>query len=77
MGEITNTEIFDILSSEMELSFSMKNRLRQICIYADIAGIDMESIRKELIDKGVLPCTDKNGSKKALAEIYDNVACAF
>ncbi|MCR4792158.1 MAG: hypothetical protein K5871_05370 [Lachnospiraceae bacterium] len=67
----------DIFSSEMVLSESMKRQLRQMCIYARIAGIDMEAVREALHDKGILPCTDKNGSKKALSEIYAYVACSF
>ena len=70
-------EILDILASEMVLSETMRSQLRQMCIYARIAGIDMEVERAGLLEKGALPCRDKNGSKKILAEIYRYVACSF
>ncbi len=71
------SEIPQDLAREMVLSESMKNQLRQICIYAYLAGINMDLIREKLIAEGKLPCPDKNASKKVLAEIYDYVACSF
>ena len=73
----SKTEIQAKLFSELVLSESMKNQLRQICIYAALAGIDMEEIRKRLRAEGKLPCPDKNSAKKVLSEIYDYVACSF
>lgn len=70
-------EIMDILTSEMVLSETMKIQLRQMCIYARITGIDMENVRLRLHEEGFLPCTDKNGSKKALEKVYEYVACSF
>ena len=70
-------EIPQDLADEMVLSESMKNQLRQICIYASLAGINMDFVRDKLTAEGKLPCTDKNSSKKVLAEIYDYVACSF
>ena len=77
MERVNKTEIQTQLFSELVLSESMKNQLRQICIYADLAGIDMEDIRGKLTAEGKLPCPDKNSSKKVLSEIYDYVACSF
>ena len=77
MDTRSKTEIPEDLASEMVLSESMKNQLRQICIYASLAGIDMEEIRIRLTEEGKLPCPDKNSSKKVLSEIYDYVACSF
>ena len=77
MEKDSKTEIQAKLFSELVLSESMKNQLRQICIYADLAGIDMEEIRGKLTEEGKLPCPDKNSSKKVLSEIYDYVACSF
>ena len=77
MEKDSKTEIQTQLFSELVLSESMKNQLRQICIYADLAGIDMEDIRGKLTVEGKLPCPDKNSSKKVLSEIYDYVACSF
>lgn len=77
METSNKTEIPDILLSEMKLSQTMENQLRQICIYAYLAGIDMEEIRIWLTEEGKLPCPDKNSSKKVLSEIYDYVACSF
>ena len=77
MEKDSKTEIQTQLFSELVLSESMKNQLRQICIYADLAGIDMEEIRGKLTEEGKLPCPDKNSSKKVLSEIYDYVACSF
>ena len=77
MEKDSKTEIQTQLFSELVLSESMKNQLRQICIYADLAGIDMEDIRGKLTEEGKLPCPDKNSSKKVLSEIYDYVACSF
>jgi hypothetical protein len=77
METLQKPEILDALTSEMVLSETMKVQLRQMCVYADIAGIDMEEIRKRLLDEGILPCPDKNSSKKAMAEIYSYVACSF
>ena len=45
METSNKTEIPRILLSEMKLSQTMENQLRQICIYASLAGIDMEEIR--------------------------------
>lgn len=77
METSNKTEIPSILLSEMKLSQTMENQLRQICIYASLAGIDMEEIRIRLTEEGKLPCPDKNSSKKVLSEIYDYVACSF
>ena len=77
METSNKTEIQTQLFSELVLSESMKNQLRQICIYASLAGIDMEEIRIRLTEEGKLPCPDKNSSKKVLSEIYDYVACSF
>ena len=77
METLQKPEILDILTSEMVLSETMKVQLKQMCIYAGIAGIDMDEIRKRLLDEGILPCPDKNSSKKAMAEIYSYVACSF
>ncbi len=77
METSNKTEIPGNLSSEMVLSESMKIQLRQICIYATLAGIDVEEIRLKLESEGKLPCPDKNSSKKVLSEIYDYVACSF
>lgn len=77
METSNKTEIPGILLSEMKLSQTMENQLRQICIYASLAGIDMEEIGKRLRAEGKLPCPDKNSSKKVLSEIYDYVACSF
>ena len=77
MEKDSKTEIQAKLFSELVLSESMKNQLRQICIYADLAGIDMEEIRGKLTEEGKLPCPDKHSSKKVLSEIYDYVACSF
>ena len=71
------TEIFDDLAAEMVLSESMKNQLRQICVYAVLSGIDIWKLRAGLKEEGRLPCPDKNSSKKVLSEIYDYVACSF
>jgi len=65
------------LENEMVLTEAMKNNLRQICIYAHTAGIDLEIMRQDLEKKGTLPARDKESSKKALTEIYDYVACSF
>jgi len=72
--EKVNTGIFE---GDMVLSESMKIQLRQICIYADLSGTDLETVHRHLTEKGILPCSDKNSSKKALSEIYDYVACSF
>ena len=77
METVNKTEIPSDLASEMVLSESMKSQLRQICIYASLAGIDMGEIREKLLEERKLPCGDKNSSKKVLAEIYDHVACSF
>ena len=77
MDTRSKTEIPEDLASEMVLSESMNNQLRQMCIYAALAGIDMEEIRERLSAEGKLPCADKNASKKVLSEIYDYVACSF
>jgi len=77
MGKFTEAEIMDILGREMVLSAQMRSQLLQMCKYAEIAGIDMMAIRKKLTEEGVLPCSNKNDSKKALSEIYDHVACSF
>jgi hypothetical protein len=77
METINKTEIPEGLACDLVLSESMKNQLRQICIYASLTGIDMDEIRIKLTDEGILPCRDKNSSKKALSEIYDHVACSF
>ena len=66
-----------MLESEMVLSESMKNSLRQICIYAFVAGIDVEELKNDLEKRGKIPCESKNESKKILSEIYDHVACSF
>ncbi|MBR7090716.1 MAG: hypothetical protein IKI46_09535 [Lachnospiraceae bacterium] len=55
----------------------MRMQLAQMCIYAHIEGIDLVEIKRKLTDEGFLPCSDKNASKKALAEIYRHVACSF
>ena len=76
--EIRNkTEIPEDLAADLVLSESMKNQLRQVCIYAALSGTDMEEIRSKLSAEGKLPCADKNSSKKVLSEIYDYVACSF
>lgn len=67
----------EILAGEMVLSETMRSQLAQICTYARIEGIDLEDIKRELTAEGILPCTDKKDSKKALAEIYRHVACSF
>ena len=72
--EPENTDIF---AGEMVLSETMRSQLAQMCTYARIEGIDLAEIKKELTETGILPCKDKNGSKKALAEIYRHVACSF
>ncbi len=77
MDTSNTNEIPGNLKSEMVLSQTMENQLRQICIYAALAGIDMEEIGKHLRAEGKLPCPDKNSSKKVLSEIYDYVACSF
>ncbi len=77
MEKLKKPEIPQDLAEKMVLSESMKNQLRQICIYASLAGIDMDTVREKLIEEGKLPCTDKNSSKKVLVEIYDYVACSF
>ena len=70
-------ENMEILAGEMVLSETMKQQLAQICDYARIEGVDLEGIKRELTEKGVLPCNNKNDSKKALEEIYRHVACSF
>jgi hypothetical protein len=77
METCNKTEIPEDLACDLVLSESMKNQLRQICIYASLAGIDMDEVRMKLTEEGILPCKDKNSSKKALSEIYDHVACSF
>ena len=77
METSNKTEIPDVLASDLVLSESMKNRLRQICIYAALTGIDLDEMRDKLTAEGKLPCSDKNSSKKVLSEIYDYVACSF
>ena len=77
MERVNKTEIPCDLASEMVLSESMKNQLRQMCVYASLAGVDMGEIREKLLAEGKLPCGDKNSSKKVLSEIYDHVACSF
>ena len=72
--EAENTDIF---ASEMVLSETMRLKLAQICLYARIEGISLEEIKDRLHEEGVLPCSDKGSSKKALSEIYDYVACSF
>ena len=67
----------DIFADEMVLSETMKLQLAQMCTYARIEGIDLEEIKRELTEEGILPCSDKTASKKALAEIYRHVACSF
>ena len=74
MEEAEKTDIF---ASEMVLSETMRIRLAQMCLYARIEGIDLAALKAELHEKGVLPCSDKVSSKKALSEIYDYVACSF
>ncbi len=76
-GAFYSNDIPEALEAEMILTESMKNRLRQICIYARTAEIDLEQMRLDLEKKGALPATDKESSKKALTEIYDYVACSF
>lgn len=71
------TEETDIFEGYLVLSETMKVQLRQICIYARIVGIDLTELRELLIKEDILPCKDKNASKKALARIYDDVACSF
>jgi hypothetical protein len=77
MGTIENDENPDIFADDLVLSETMKVQLRQICIYARIVGIDLTELRELLIKEDILPCKDKNASKKALARIYDDVACSF
>ncbi len=77
METANKIEIPEGLDADLVLSESMKNQLRQICIYASLAGIDMDEIRRKLTEEGILPCSDKNSSKRALSEIYDHVACSF
>lgn len=67
----------DIFEGDMVLSETMRMQLAQMCIYAHIEGIDLVEIKRKLTDEGFLPCSDKNASKKALAEIYRHVACSF
>ena len=38
---------------------------------------EMKKEVDQLIKEEILPCKDKNASKKALARIYDDVACSF
>ena len=73
----TETEKTDIFEGEMVLSETMRMQLAQMCTYARIEGIDLEEIKRKLTDEGLLPCSDKTASKKALAEIYRHVACSF
>ncbi len=73
----TETENMDIFEGEMVLSETMRMQLAQMCAYARIEGIDLSQIKRKLTDEGLLPCSDKNASKKALAEIYRHVACSF
>ena len=73
----TETEKTDIFEGEMVLSETMRMQLAQMCTYARIEGIDLSEIKRKLTDEGLLPCSDKNASKKALAEIYRYVACSF
>ena len=77
MGTFENDENPDIFANDLVLSETMKVQLRQICIYARITGIDLLKVRDRLIKEEILPCKDKNASKKALARIYDDVACSF
>ncbi len=77
MGTFENDENSDIFADDLVLSETMKVQLRQICIYARIVGIDLTELRELLIKEDILPCKDKNASKKALARIYDDVACSF
>ena len=67
----------DIFEGDMVLSETMRMQLAQMCTYARIEGIDLEEIKRELTEEGILPCSDKTASKKALAEIYRHVACSF
>ena len=69
-----NTAIFE---GELVLSETMRMQLAQMCTYARIEGIDLQQIKRELTEEGLLPCGDKASSKKALAEIYRHVACSF
>ena len=73
----TETEKTDIFEGEMVLSETMRMQLAQMCTYARIEGIDLSEIKRKLTDDGLLPCSDKTASKKALAEIYRHVACSF
>lgn len=73
----TETEKTDIFEGEMVLSETMRMQLAQMCTYARIEGIDLSEIKRKLTDEGLLPCSDKIASKKALAEIYRHVACSF
>ena len=73
----TETEKSDIFEGEMVLSETMRMQLAQMCTYARIEGIDLSEIKRKLTDEGLLPCSDKTASKKALAEIYRHVACSF
>jgi hypothetical protein len=73
----TETEKTDIFEGEMVLSETMRMQLAQMCTYARIEGIDLSEIKRKLTDEGLLPCSDKTASKKALAEIYRHVACSF
>ena len=77
MGTFENDENPDIFEGDLVLSETMKVQLRQICVYARITGIDLSEVRDQLIKEEILPCKDKNASKKALARIYDDVACSF
>lgn len=77
MGEKSGNDIYELFAPQMVLSESMKVQLRQICIYASVAGIDVLKTADELRECGVLPCPDKVSSKKALMEIYDRIACSF
>ncbi len=73
----TETQKTDIFEGEMVLSETMRMQLAQMCTYARIEGIDLSEIKRKLTDEGLLPCSDKTASKKALAEIYRHVACSF
>ena len=77
MGNSDYGEETDIFEGYLVLSETMKVQLRQICIYARIVGIDLTELRELLIKEDILPCKDKNASKKALARLYDDVACSF
>ena len=73
----TENEKTYIFEGEMVLSETMRMQLAQMCTYARIEGIDLDEIKRKLTDEGLLPCSDKTASKKALAEIYRHVACSF